>query len=352
MPAASPSLPARRPRRFRAARSWPSARAIAALLVAVGWSWFAGASARAYIRTRTTDTFVPYFWADPFQTLEAATPAPAIGISASDLTGAAKAALGAWSYPAIPCSGLSLRLGRELTDSQVAGLDGHNRIIMRVGAWCRDPVALTQCHDPSAIALTTVFTRSHPGASDDGQILEADIEVNAVDFSWAIIPDGLTSVRAYTDKYDLASALTHETGHFIGLAHSCLLPGDDALVDDQGNPAPECSNVPASESAQVLADTMYPTLNPADVSARTLTDDDKQAACEIYPPQVVGGCATAHGGLPSPGALAVALAVIGMAVRASLGRTARRRRSGRATRRIRSRIGLPVAAEATARKHS
>jgi hypothetical protein len=253
------------------------------------------APAWAYIRTRTSDTFVPTFWADPFQTLEAATPPDGLGISGVDLTGAAKAALAAWSYPALDCSGVSLRLAHEVVADQSAAMDGHNRIIMRVDAWCRDPVALTHCHDPNAVALTTIFSRSHPGASDDGQILEADIELNAVNFSWAVIPDGLTSVRAYADKYDLASALTHETGHFIGLAHSCLLPGDDPLVDDQGNPAPDCSNLPAATQAQILADTMYPTLNLADVSARTLTDDDKRASCEMYPPLVIGGCATARG---------------------------------------------------------
>lgn len=286
------------------ARRWA---AFCAAFCAAFWS----APAGAYVRTRTADTLVPYFWSDPFQTLEVAQPPDVVGLSAVDVVGAATAAAAAWSYPAIPCSGVSLRVSPGVVDSQVAGLDGHNRIIMRTDRWCRDPIGMTNCHDPMVIALTTVFTRSHPGAANDGQILEADIEVNAVDDFFAIIPASFM-VRDYADKYDLASVLTHETGHFIGLAHDCQLPSDTPrqLTDDQGNQSPDCDALPATTQTQILQDTMYPWLNLADVSARTLTADDTRASCEIYPPLVVGGgCVTAPSSRMGPVLSLVAVTV-------------------------------------------
>ena len=299
---------------------------VASVSIALFWS----APVGAYVRTRTSDTFIPYFWLNPYQTLEVAQPPDTVGVSAQDLVGASTAALAAWSYPAIACSGVSLRLAPGVVASQDAGFDGHNRIVMRTGLWCRDPNATTpelmHCHDQNIVALTTVFNRSHPGFADDGEILEADIEVNAVNFLWAVIPDGLTSVRNYADKYDLASALTHEAGHFIGLAHDCVLPGDLPLVDDQGNPSPDCTMVPAAIQGQVLDDTMYPMLNLADVSARTLAADDMRAVCEIYPIPVIGGCVTA----PSPRSRRVVPFVAAVALMALMVGMSRRRRSSKA----------------------
>jgi hypothetical protein len=71
---------------------------------------------------------------------------------------------------------------------------------------------------------------------------------------------------------------------------------------------------------------MYPMMNLADVSARTLAADDIRAVCEIYPLPVVGGCTTAPSrrsghGLPL---------VIAVALMASIVAVARRRaRHGR-----------------------
>jgi MYXO-CTERM domain-containing protein len=55
-------------------------------------------------------------------------------------------------------------------------------------------------------------------------------------------------------QIDLQSILTHEAGHFLGLAHS--------LVNDA---------------------TMYPSYNKGDVSFRDLSQDDQQGVCAIYP---------------------------------------------------------------------
>lgn len=258
--------------------------------------------ARAYVRARTDDTYIPLFWSDPRKVLELAQPPAGIGITAADLRGAAQAAVASWSHSSIACTGVALSLAREATEDQTAGFDGINRIIMRTGAWCRDPVAMTHCHDPSVLALTTIFSRSRPGAADDGEMMEADIEVNAVaGMQWGIVPTGSYSARDYANTYDLPSVLTHETGHFIGLAHSCLVPNAPLLVDDRGVAIPSCSAIPAAEESLIADATMYPFMDPANITLRSLTPDDARAACEMYPTWSVpddvwigaGGCSQA-----------------------------------------------------------
>lgn len=297
-------------------------------------------TAEAYVRARTTDTYVPIFWADPRKVLEIARPPDGVGVSTDDLRGAAQAALASWSSSAIACTGVSLRLATAATDSQVAGRDDRNRIVMRTGSWCRDPLAMTHCHDPAAVALTTVFTRSNPNGPDDGEILEADIEVNATgDFQWGVIPDGVVSGRDFANIYDLTSALTHETGHFIGLDHTCATPNAPLLIDDGGIAVPLCSSIPADQDAVILDATMFPFMDPSVVTLRSLSPDDEKAACDIYPRWASpvdewvggGGCAQA----PSPVSRdprSPILVAVALAIAAWLRRPARHRQNAAGAR--------------------
>lgn len=288
------------------------------------------ADAQAFVRTRTSSTQVVFFRSSPNATLEVSTPPDSLSISASDVRAAAQAAVDAWSYPAVSCTSLNLTLAPGFADSQAVANDGHNRIIMRTGVWARDPDDPTTAHDPTWVATTTVFSRNHPGALDDGLILEADIEVNDVDYQWAIIPDGPITAHDYGNSYDLASALTHETGHFIGLAHTCVTSGDPLRYDNHGQVVPDCSMLSGDDADQILAATMYPTMNPVDVSLRSLTDDDMNGACSVYPimPTVIGACdvSSSPGALRSPRA-AVPVAAVGAALALAL--VWRRRRAGR-----------------------
>ena len=84
---------------------------------------------------------------------------------------------------------------------------------------------------------------------ETGEIYDADIEVNAAN-NTVTLP---TSKRV---DYDLQAIMTHEVGHFIGIAHS-------------------------SDGSAVMA----PTYSPGSIAQRTLTPDDVGAVCEIYPPK-------------------------------------------------------------------
>lgn len=294
------------------------------------------------MRARTPDTAKVYFWHDPRQILELASPPDGIGISPAQLRTAAAQALATWSHPAIADTVVSLQLSSENVADELAKRDGHNRIIMRSGAWCRDPAQMLDCHDPTQLALTTWFVRSHPGQPDDGQILEADTEVNTIDHSFAIIPSGPVAARDYLDDYDLASVLTHEAGHFIGLAHNCRGPEDQLLLDDQGNLSPECSSA-AAQLPAIYDGTMYPSMDSVDVRQRSLTSDDVRAVCEMYPPgslpddpwkgelscSISGAASQRDGGRPGSGSLWRLM--VGLMVVATL-----RWRPSRAERRSRS----------------
>jgi hypothetical protein len=99
-------------------------------------------------------------------------------------------------------------------------------------------------NDPyNTLALTTV-TFDH----ETGEIFDADMEINAtvpLTVGDPVPPGG----------YDFASIVTHEAGHFLGLAHS----GD-------------------------MSATMFYYYSPGSTSKRMLTPDDVAGICATYPP--------------------------------------------------------------------
>jgi hypothetical protein len=83
---------------------------------------------------------------------------------------------------------------------------------------------------------------------DTGEIYDADMEINAT------VPLALHD-PVPPGSYDLQSIITHESGHFLGMAHS----GDTYA-------------------------TMYAFYTTGGTSMRTLTADDIAGLCSIYPP--------------------------------------------------------------------
>jgi hypothetical protein len=96
----------------------------------------------------------------------------------------------------------------------------------------------------NTLALTTVTFNP-----ETGEIYDADMEVNTHDqrvtLTDPVPPDG----------YDFASIVTHETGHFLGLAHS----GDNRA-------------------------TMFANYTPGATAMRNLTADDVAGVCSVYRP--------------------------------------------------------------------
>ncbi len=107
--------------------------------------------------------------------------------------------------------------------------------------WREDPGSWP--YSPAVIALTSVHY-----SPTTGEILDADVELNGVDFELADqdVVDG--------PAFDLQSTLTHEIGHTLGLDHSNV---SDA--------------------------TMFPYGNAGETWKRTLADDDVDGLCALYP---------------------------------------------------------------------
>lgn len=99
----------------------------------------------------------------------------------------------------------------------------------------------------STLALTTVTYRT-----DDGRILDADIEVNSDRDIFFY-----TAAEPLQSEYDLRSILTHEAGHFLGLAHT------------------QPQNTDATMASRYVAGTTF---------MRSLSADDVCGICAAAPP--------------------------------------------------------------------
>lgn len=98
--------------------------------------------------------------------------------------------------------------------------------------------------DPNnTLGLTTVTFEP-----STGEIYDADMELNATQGNLS------TTDAVEPNGFDLASVVTHEAGHFFGLAH-----------------------------AQSPTSTMYASYKPGTTQLRTLSADDVEGICAIYP---------------------------------------------------------------------
>ncbi len=209
-----------------------------------------------------------------------------------------------------------------------ATYDGKNSIIFRSSDW---PYA------DEALAHTRVVS------APDGHILDADIEINASNALqiWMNLDEGVSPPASQSHigdgpgYYDLQNALTHEFGHFIGLAHTCYRATDGPrLDDDDGQPTPDCPGTPA-----IQATVMYPETQPGETSQRTLSPDETAASCAIYAPThahevcaldtAAPGCAVGTPTRRTP--------LVGLAGVALLAIIVRRRRRARVSDRARAR---------------
>lgn len=165
------------------------------------------------------------------------------------------------------------------------------------GQWCRPArgTAKVQCYDRSAAALTTVFFYDTPNdRARDGQIIDADIELNAVHnhfYNKGMNPKPADVQRSGADLWN---TLTHELGHLVGLEHTCLAsPGETTActVDQNGGRAPLCGQVLANTADPVnkaLSETtMFATADVDETKKRVPKADDLAGVTAAYPSAVL-----------------------------------------------------------------
>jgi uncharacterized protein (TIGR03382 family) len=185
------------------------------------------------------------------------------------------ASIAEWNTKTASCSYLNVMVeGRRALE---VGNDKVNLIKFRDTTWGRpasgnDPA---RAYAPAAAGITTAVYVDDANSKRDGAIIDADVEINGVNFA-------ITADSQPSNPRDsvLQNTLTHELGHLHGLEHPCLAQGDPPRVDNLGNPVPSCFGVlpPAITEA-----TMYNFQDPGETKKESLSPDDINAICQIYP---------------------------------------------------------------------
>lgn len=133
-----------------------------------------------------------------------------------------------------------------------------NTIMFRDAAW-------TECDgSPKPDADTTLALTTVTFNTETGEIYDADMEVNTANNPITTAePPGRV-------LYDFQSILTHEAGHFLGLAHT---------------------NLPQPKD-KTQTPTMFARYEQREVYMRDLANDDICAICAAYPPNRSAPCDT------------------------------------------------------------
>jgi hypothetical protein len=229
----------------------PGARCAAAATILV--AFVAPRSAHAFCRTTTVPVpasysptkgcfteGLPLYWRGACVSYSVVRAASA-RITLAEATPLIDQAFTTWTSAA--CSGGAVGIAASATDpvdcSEVKynqNGPNQNMIAFRDTSW---PYS-----DPNnTLGLTTVTFNA-----DTGEIYDADMEINASGKNLTVgdpVP---------ANGYDLLSVVTHEAGHFLGLAH-----------------------------ATSATSTMFASYKPGTTSLRSLTADDVAGLCSIYP---------------------------------------------------------------------
>ena len=316
----------------------------------LGLLWCSGllaapATTLAYVRTRTSSC-QPLAWQQSCVYIQADRDYVK-DLPAAEIEEAIQDAIGSWQILTRAGSFLQLKYLPADKPRETVPSDGLQVIKFRPYKWCRPALnaAAAVCYDRSALAITTVTYTSQPGSARDGQILDADIELNAAQVLFTTLdpgqPGSSTSPGDPRPRVDLWNTLTHELGHLQGLDHVCSTAADvdtQCTIDDQGLPRPLCIDVANQQTgnlryATIAAAAMSGITELQETRKRVPQADDVHAILDAYPsrndpnrcpsPESSAGCAAVASGSETPVAAVAALGALGLWL--SL---LRRRRSG------------------------
>jgi hypothetical protein len=111
-------------------------------------------------------------------------------------------------------------------------------------------------YEPNALAKTVLGLNL-----DSGDILDSDLAINSGEYPFTLNP-------ATSDEVDVLAVLTHEIGHFLGLAHSDA-PGATMQPEVKGFATLELESLEPDDMAGICA--IYPPGAQAELPAPPLT---------------------------------------------------------------------------------
>jgi uncharacterized protein (TIGR03382 family) len=291
------------------------------------------APAQAFQQTRDANTGMGLHWTTPtvpwfLNTCRpASSPSCQASGSADPAAAAVQAAFHTWetatrSGDPASCSGIALPYAGTSSSVTVGAKTPSQHLVVFRQGWCSsNPDAVADpcdgagtcdnkynCFDDihggmsrNVLALTTVMY-----VPSTGEIADADMEI----VDWGGLSGSLASSSSLTDGWywtcfdpggaptcssygqdgcafmDVQNTVTHEAGHFIGLAHPC----ESDSANAQQNGVPLCSAHPEMEPT-----TMFPSASPREISKRTLDPDDVDGVCTIYPAPAAAALAPTAG---------------------------------------------------------
>ena len=189
------------------------------------------------------------------------------------------ASIAEWNDTTSSCAYLQVMSDGRVANAEVGGRDMINLIKFRDASWCRpatkdDPA---RCYAMAAAGITTATYVDSTTNARDGAIVDADVELNGVNFDIGV---GGVTLGTAGCLADLQNTLTHELGHLHGLEHTCLTASDPPRVDELGNDVPLCGG---ALPPKITDATMYPYQDCGETKKSTLEVDDIAAICAIYP---------------------------------------------------------------------
>lgn len=163
------------------------------------------------------------------------------------------------TWEAVQGSRLRFEYVGQMVDEDIPNIDdGINGVRFFSGANVPPDVS-------DAIAVTLVTY-----SSVTGELFDADILINERDFRYSTLPSGTT--------VDLESVVLHESGHLVGLDHTC---------GSSGEVQPSCYDPVLQQDPQryqrIFGAVMFPMRGVGDAPLRALTDDDAQGLATLYP---------------------------------------------------------------------
>jgi hypothetical protein len=219
-------------------------------------------------------------------------------------------AFGAWTTATASCGGLAITRGYE--PNVPTASDGMTSVHVRTDTWCRPATATAPelCYPPGAVAVTRLVFTDNKFDPEDGKIIEADMDINEVDFQLLLPTDPIPTAPTKPVLF-LRAVTTHEFGHLIGLAHDCGTGTETWPTDLDGTAVAPCEAAPDP----IQASTMFYAVGALDDGPSTLSPDDIAGACAIAAQLTCTADTTAGCRASSPSSAWPACVLVGLLAR-------------------------------------